>query len=129
MYSKNLRIHFSTLEAYQGFAAIEGVLRAEQEEVVMDYQIKDSLVGIVKSDQKELLLPYEEIEDFEYKRNWFISRLKITVFNLQLLEKFPASKNGQITLKIKRNQKEKMKDIVSYVRLRKSEINLDKMGE
>ncbi|MEL6191678.1 MAG: hypothetical protein AAFR66_06500, partial [Bacteroidota bacterium] len=80
-----------------------------------------------KSNKKELIIPYEEIEEFEYKRNWFVSRLKITVFNLELLEQFPAAKNGQIVLKIKRNKKELAKDLESYVKLRMSEIKLDRM--
>ena len=127
MYPRTHRIHFTSLEAYSGFASIEGIVRTAPDHIALDYQIKDSLVGVVKSNKKELIIPYEEIEEFEYKRNWFVSRLKITVFNLELLEQFPAAKNGQIVLKIKRNIKELAKDLESYVKLRMSEIKLDRM--
>ena len=129
MYSTNLRLPFKTDEAYSGLAAVEGIMRAEKTRLVLEYQVKDNILGMLKSKPKELAIPFTELSEVVYKRNWFISRFRLYVNSMRILGEFPVGKDGVISLRIRRNQKETAKGLESYVNLRLSEIRLDMLGE
>ncbi len=129
MYSTNLRLPFKTDEAYSGLAAVEGIMRAEKGRLILEYQVKDNIFGVIKSKPKELMIPYEEMSQVLYKRNWFISRFRLHINSMRILGEFPVGKDGIISLKVKRKHKEIAKNLESYINLRLSEIRLDMLGE
>jgi hypothetical protein len=128
MYARQYRIPFSTDEAYAGLAAVEGIMLVEDDQVILEYQMKDNILGMLKSETRELVIPFEELAEVHYKRNWFVSRFRMQVNSMRILGEFPAGKGGQISLKVPRKQKENAKEIESYINLRLSEIRLDRLG-
>jgi hypothetical protein len=127
MYSSNLRLHFTTDDAYSGLAKVEGILRAEKNRLILEYQVKDNLIGVIKSSPKELRIPFEELSEVTYKLNWFVSRFRLHINSMKILGEFPVGKDGVISLRIRRKQKEMAKDLISYINLRLSEIRLDRL--
>lgn len=127
MYSNNLRLHFTTDDAYSGLAKVEGILRAEKNRLILEYQVKDNLIGVIKSSPKELRIPFEELSEVTYKLNWFVSRFRLHISSMKILGEFPVGKDGVISLRIRRKQKEMAKDLLSYINLRLSEIRLDRL--
>ena len=129
MYSTNLRLHFTTDEAYSGLAEVQGIMRVEKSRLVLEYQVKDGLIGVFKSSPKELRIPFEELSEVKYKLNWFVSRFRLHINSMKILGEFPVGKDGIISLKIKRKQKQAAKDLESYINLRLSEFRLAQMDE
>lgn len=129
MYSTNLRLHFTTDDAYSGLAKVQGILRAEKDRLILEYQVKDNLFGVIKSNPKKLNIPYEELAEVNYKLNWFVSRFRLHVNSMKVLGEFPVGKEGVISLRITRKQKQTAKELASYINLRLSEIRLDQLGE
>ena len=125
MYTHNQRLHFSTDEAYSGLAALTGIMQVNKDSLVLEYQVKDNILGMLKSDTKRLLIPYNNLTEVRYKRNWFISRFHLYVNSMQILGKFPIGKDGRITLKINRKRSHTAKELESYINLRLSEIRLE----
>ncbi len=127
MYATNLGLHFSTDQAFGGLVTVEGILRVDPQKVLLEYHKKDNLVRVLKSKNTLLEIPYQDLQEVNYKRNWFVSRFQLEIKNLHILQQFPASKNGIISLSIPRKQKEIAKEIASYINLRISEIRLASM--
>lgn len=125
MYLTERQIPFTTDNAYHGFAEIAGILRVEPKELLLEYQVKDSIMGLVKSGTKELTIPYSALGSANYKRTMFISRLQLRVNTMRVLGEFPASKDGAIELKIKRRYKEIAQDMEAYINLRIAEERLE----
>ena len=121
------QIPFLIDDVYGGFARIEGILSAGRNAIGIEFQTKDNIMKVVKSKSKEVTIPYQDIAFVKYKRNMFISRLRIRVNKMGRLDDFPHSDQGEVVLKIKRRDKELIKNLESYVNLRISEIRLDLM--
>lgn len=128
MYGSNLRLHFKHDDAYGGFAEVNGVMRADETALVLEYVTKDAILGVVRSDPKTLTIPYSQIASVEYKRTWFKSRFRILINSIEILQQFPASGDGMISLQIKRKFKQTAADLASHVNLLLSEHRLDAFG-
>lgn len=129
MINRKMRLHFTAEEAYSGLAEVEGIMRLEPRALVLEFQVKDSIFGVIKSKAKDLRIPFEELEEVEYKVNWRMSRFEIYVQSMHLLGQFPGSKDGRITLKIKRKYKQNAKEFSSHLNLRLSEYRLSSMDD
>ncbi len=128
MLQRNLSLPFKTEDAYSGLASVQGMIRFEPKQLVLEYQVKDNIVGMLKSGTKELRIPFENLNELTYKVNWFISRLKLHVNSMRILGEFPVGKDGIITLRINRKQRQTAREIVSQVNLRLSELRLEMLG-
>jgi hypothetical protein len=118
---------FKTDEAYHGFAEIQGLLHVERDHLLLEFEMKDSILGVIKSGAKELEISYFDLNKVEYKRSLFKSRLILSVNNMRVLSAFPGAKDGVIALKIKRRYKGEAEDIESYVNLRIAELKLEQL--
>lgn len=114
----DISIPFKTTDIYNGFAEGEGMLHANDKEVVLEYLVKDAVFGVIKSDPKKLRIPYRELGEVRFKGSFWGSRFKLHVSNFQLLSQYPASKNGIIKLKIKRAFKRKAIEMETYINTR-----------
>lgn len=116
---------FKTDGAYHGLAEVSGLLHIEKNQIVLEFEIKDSFFGALKSDPKQLKIKYKDLSELMYVRTIFKSRLELKINSLQILSRFPGAKDGHISLKIKRKLKIEAEDISTYVNLRIAEIGLD----
>lgn len=105
------------------------MLRAEQEQLVLEFQNQDGVFGVLKGKMKSIDIPYGDLEEVEYKVNWFVSRMKIQAKSMKYLENFPIHDRGMLSLKVPRKQKFKAQNFASFVNLRISEVRLDLLGE
>ena len=127
MFGNQRSLHFTTDEAYQGFAEVKGILKAEKDRLILEYQMKDAIIGFIKSAPKFLEIPFEELVEVEYKINWAKSRFRLKVNSMRVLGEFPVENDGIISLKIKRKQKQSAKELASWINLRLSEYRLEQM--
>ena len=127
MYLSQKYIPFTTDKAYGGFADIDGMLQVERDRLVLEYQVKDGILGVLKSSPQDLVIPYDELSTVEFKSGWFSASLRLKIRNLHKLSQFPAGKDGMITLKIKRRDRELADDMEAYINLRIAEVGLEKL--
>lgn len=118
---------FKTDGAYHGFAEVSGMLHIERDHLELEFEVKDSFLGALKSGPKQLEIAYADLSKLTYVRTLFTSRLEIKVKRLGVLSRFPAAKDGMISLKIKRKLKVEAEDIATYANLRIAEIGLENL--
>lgn len=132
MASQNISLPFSLSNVYGGFAKVKGLIHVHRNSLGIDYQSEDSIVGLVKSKPQEIEIPYTEIQFVELKTNLFTTRLILRVSSLAAIADFPKPSSrkipaGEMRLSLKRSDRERARQAVSYINLRLSEIRLDKM--
>lgn len=129
MNAATIRLPFTLIDAYHGFAEGGGLIFLQKDKLCIEVQVKDAFFGAIKSGVKEYRIPLVEIIDIAYKRNMFLSRLNLRVSSLKWLDAFPGAKDSEIKLKIKRKDKELVLHLVSHIKLRISELRLEELDD
>ena len=126
MLSERSRLTFTIENVYGGFAQVGGLLRVNNDLLILEFQTKDTVFGgLLKSRAKEKHLPLQEIESVEYKKKWFSTHIIIRVYRMGSLDNVPGSDKGEIKLKLKKKDRSTAQSMVSRINLRISELRLD----
>lgn len=105
------------MDAYEGFAETEGVIREGQEKISIEYQTKDAIIGYFKSDLKTLDIAFDDINDILFDSGFFSAKLRIQLKSLKAIKDFPTTKGGEIHLPISRKNRKQAKNFASIVGL------------
>ena len=114
-------------EIYEGLADAEGVLRISTDALTLEYQVKDNLLGVVKSGVNTVVIPFDNIDEVDFRSNFFWTRLNIRVDSLQIVGDVPAVKQGRVRLKIPRRYKREAAEIAHEASIRSSQSKLDRL--
>jgi hypothetical protein len=106
-------VPFSIKKVHNGFSKLEGIARASETGLLLEYEVK--ILGLVKMQVRELNLPLSEIESIQLKKNWFTTRLIIHTKSLRTLCTVPGSKHAQVILRIPRSNRKKAERLVSML--------------
>lgn len=126
MLTTRTRLPFTIENVYGGFVKVNGILRVEQDILILEFQMKDNLLGgVLKGKPKVVTIPLTNVESVEFKKNWFFANMYINVYRLEDISELPNNDNGAVKLKIRRKARERAKQIESRLGLRISELKLD----
>ena len=114
-------------EIYEGLADAEGVLRTSPDALTLEYQVKDSLLGVVKSGVNTAVIPFDHIDEVDFRSNFLWTRLNIRVDSLQIVGDVPGAKQGRVRLKIPRRYKREAAEIAHDASMRASQSKLDRL--
>jgi hypothetical protein len=125
---ESAHVPFSFTDVYQGFAEGGGIATASESGLILEFQVKDSLVGMIKSDIHKITIPINELHSVALKQSWFRNRLFIRVKNMTTLARVPGSKTGQVELRVARRDTATAQTLVSILMLSLSEKRLTDLG-
>lgn len=132
MLSQPSRLAFFIDDLYAGLAKASGLLRLEGEAIILEFQVEENLIGgLVKGQPKVFRMNLRAIESVELEKKWWWRnpRLILRVKRLRDLEGIPGSKEGEVDIKIRRQDREDAKAMVSRINLLLSEIRLADMDD
>jgi hypothetical protein len=129
MLTDSICLPFGLPEVYQGFAEGNGILRASQDGLILEFQVKDSLLGLLASDVKEVVVPIEEIASLELRKGWIRTRIIIRATSLKTLSDVTGNQGAEITLSVSRKHRALAEDLVSMLSLRLCARDLKKLQE
>ncbi|WP_414587834.1 hypothetical protein [Scytonema sp. PCC 10023] len=124
-----ISLPFSIANVYQGFAEANGIAKANEAGLILEFQVKDGLMGVFKSPIKEVQIPINEIFSVELQVIWFVTRLIIRTKSIAILSDVPGSKAGQIALWIARKDRQVARELVSVLRLSMTQKELDSLNQ
>ncbi len=117
-------IPFTLPEVYHGLAEGHGRLHVGEEGLRLEYRVKDAVFGVLKSAVREVFLPYDDIEDFEYREGWYRRRFFIHISSMQMAADFPGADEGHIVLRFRKVARERLRSVASQITLQLSEHRL-----
>ena len=118
---------FAFPEVYEGFAEAEGLLVVTDDAIVLEYQIKDAFTGAFKSDLKKVVLPFEQIDDVEFRTNFLRTDIAIQMDSLELVQDVPNAKQGRVRVKIPRKYRKEAAALAHEVSIRVSDRKLEEL--
>ena len=107
-------------QIYEGFANAEGVLSISSDALTLEFQVKDNILGVMKSDVRTAAIPFDRIDEVDFRSNLFRTVLNIRVSSMQIVEDVPGSKQGKVRLKIPRRYKKEAAEIAHEASIRSS---------
>ena len=114
-------------EIYEGFADAEGVLRISPDALTLEYRIKDNLIGVVKSGVSTAVIPFDHIDEVDFRSKFLWTSLNIRVDSMQIVGDVPGAKQGMVKLKIPRRYKREAAEIAHEASIRSSQSKLDRL--
>lgn len=114
-------------EIYQGLADAEGMLRISPDDLTLEYQVKDNLLGVMKSGVTTAVIPFDHIDEVDFRSNFLRTSLNIRVDSMQIVDDVPGAKQGIVSLKIPRRYKKEAALIAHEASIRSSQSKLDRL--
>lgn len=108
---------------------IEGILRVEGEELVMEFQKKDAVIEAYQSDLRTEKIPITELDMLEFKKGWISSKLILHGKTASSFKDIPGNELTERVLKVKRKHRDLAANISSNLNLRISEHKLSEMDD
>jgi len=112
---------------YGGLAEIQGILRGGKEVLILDFEMKESVLDLLSLKTNVVTIPLAEIAGLELRKGWFSRWIVIAVNRLEALRQVPGSKAGEIRLKIGRKHTATAEEFVSRVQMALTTHGLKKL--
>lgn len=99
---------------------MSGKLRCLEENVVIQYKIKDRVFKRVGQGLEKIEFRYRELEKVEYLGGWFRKRLMLKTRDPSTLEKMPGSDLGRVVMIVARKSRKEAEKIEAFVDFKQS---------
>ncbi len=121
------RIAFRIPSVYSDLGEGDGVINLENDQITIEYQIKDAFIGVLKSNIQKVIVPLLDIHDIVFQPKLINSKLILSTKEMATLANIPGSEKGELKLNIARADKENAQKFVDDVMFRVSELRLKQM--
>jgi hypothetical protein len=116
-------------DIYMGFAEINGLIRADANNLEIEYKVKDDVFGMFDSSIKSCLIPYRYIDSIEVEEKWLSGRFHIYLNRFPDLDTAFKLNENCLTFKFKKKELNKARSFKSQVLLEISELKLRDMDQ
>ena len=117
-------------DVYGGLAEVRGILRLEQQAIVLEFKLQDSLLNVLKTPVTSVTIPFDQIEQLVFRKGWFGfgASLCLRAKSLKSLEGLPGSHDAELVIKVARKDRPLAHEIASKVNYELSEYRLELLG-
>ena len=121
------RIPFRIKNLNYGLAEARGLLHIGDDELILELESQDTVVGLIKSELKEIVIPFDDVEEINYKAGWIGAKIEIVGKSMKVMNNLPGANHGSATLHIRRRDRDKAERVLSHARLELSEFKLNQI--
>jgi hypothetical protein len=111
----------------EGFAEVSGLAKVGRSGLTLELEAIH--LGKPKSGVREVRVPIRELDSVDLKAGWLKTEMIIRARGLNTLNGVPGSGQGRVTLRIPRRDREAARRASSTLRLRITEIEVERLGE
>jgi len=117
-------------DVYGGLAEVRGVLRLEQQAIVLEFKLQDALLNVVKTEVSSVTVPFEQIEQLVFRKGWFGlgASLCLRTRSLKALEAVPGDHGAELLIGVARKDRTLAREIASQVNYALSESRFKQLG-
>ena len=123
------KLKFETENATHGLTQAKGFAWHDAQGIYFEHQVSDAILEVYKGEVSENFIPYDQIQSVSYKSSWFSGGSVIIALNsLKNVDKIPFVQNGEVVLKLKREQKSQGKEFAVNAQLDLDDYRLNNMS-
>jgi hypothetical protein len=116
-----LSLPFSIKHVLAGFARVYGVLKLEENTILLEFQTVDNIVKVLKSDVKNYSIPIADVEEIDFKKSIWGNKLTLRASKLNDIKDVPNQESGEIKLSIEGKYTEQALNLVKQINPKKKE--------
>lgn len=117
------------LDVNHGFAVAQGLMHIKKNEIILEFEVKDSFAGLIKSGLKEVHIPFKEINSITFKKKFWGSAIVIEGDSMRTFDQIPEAEQGRCELKVKRRDRDAVEQAISSARVALSEYKLKELED
>ena len=122
-------VPFSIPNSTHGLSETTGIARLEKNELVLEYQVKDSVLGVIKSDVKERRVPISELVDVKYRKGFLWPSMKFYARSMSVFEDIPGHEQGELQIHFERKHRTAARRLHSSIEIQLSNQMLKEMTD
>ncbi len=123
----NYSVAFEIPNMNQGFIEVKGLLSVYEESILLEFERKDEVIGTSKAGFKEARIPYSNLEEMEWKKGFFRSKIILIGKTMKSMSEVPGAEQGRLVMNVKRKDRNDAERVASRVRMRISEERLNSL--
>lgn len=113
------------------YSRLEGMLHFDEDEPTaglrLEFYHKESVLNVFGSRLKEVPIPLSRLGNIEHKQGWFSDKLAIRFRSLSDAESIPGASLGQMVVKVKKKERDHLRNLVVDVQLAMSQLRIDEL--
>jgi len=116
-------------ETHAGFGEVGGMLSFDGQDLLVEFQTRDSLLGLLKGRPQTLRVPLHTIDDVRTGRGWFwlLPWFEIALNDFKLLTELPGAEAGRWRARVRFNDRlalQRFASAVSFARAQALHVRL-----
>ncbi|MFQ5629406.1 MAG: hypothetical protein ACE5I1_11645 [bacterium] len=115
------------VDEFEGFLETEGMLRIEEDALVMEFRKKEGIFGVPVSGLKEIRIPISELNAVTFKKKMVGSKLIVKGHKMSTFADLPGSQHAEVVLSIARKDRETAEDLQANLAVMISEAKLKQL--
>jgi hypothetical protein len=121
MRSHALSFPFDIPNLFNGFGEARGVARLEGDEVVLEYEVRESILNVFKGEVQEARIPLAEINWVDFSTSWFSAKLVLACRTMKCVSGVPGMEQGKVTLNVAKSDRPRAQEFGTAINLWMSE--------
>jgi hypothetical protein len=98
-----------------GLGASDGIARVHENELVLEFEVRDGVFGLLKLGVKEISVPFTDIESVSFETGLFNDDLIVATKTLSSTSGIPGARRGVITLCVSRGDRKRAREAESLL--------------
>ncbi len=126
-YNRPLPFYFN--DVYWGLAKIDGILSIDGEQLLIEFQQKDSFAAVLKSRIQKIEVSLKELASAEFDKKMIGSRLILHAKSSEVFKDIPGEELTKRVFKIKKEYRPLAEQLKTLINIKLSEYKLDDLYE
>ena len=118
-----------SVDEYEGLVETGGLVRIEEDTVVLEFRKKEGVFGIPVSGLKEKRIPVSELHAVSFKKKFLGAKLVISGHKMSTFADIPGCQHTEIILSIARKDREAAQELESNLSLLIAEARLRELDK
>src|SRR5579871_2846436 len=107
-----------TIELYGGLGQCDGLLRDEGQQLVMEFQIKDSVAGLIKTNVRRVQIPLNDLVSVTLTKGWLGTswlgvKVVLQATRMETVKDIPGMNQGRVELSVARKHRDAAEQFVA----------------
>lgn len=94
-----------TIEVYGGLGQCQGIIRDEGKNLVVEFQISDSIAHVLKSNVRQVAVPLADLVSVALSKGWFSTKIVLQSARMESLQDVPGMNQGRVELCVARKDR------------------------
>jgi hypothetical protein len=115
-YAAGARVNFKIPDLYGSLAEVKGLVQTNDDQILIEYDVRDTIFGAAKSKVKELVIPASDLSSVQFDRKLLYTRLTLSGRRMKTFSSIPGSNAEGVRLYFGRENRDASEHLFEEIR-------------